>query len=294
MFERLLVTTDLSVASENLLKCLGRFRQLGAQDVTLIHVADIRDAAGLYASIFDLIRPRMAQLECILHSAGYTTHIEIPAGNPSREIRRVSEKSDYSAVVVGTHGGSLAKDVLLGSVAHNLLETVRKPVFLFPFNILAENEEERCKVICGNLFKHVLFATDFSDTAEKAAKYLLNIVNEVHPEITLFHVQHPPHGDPHSTGKAGEHHDRADLDRLGEMKNRILEAGAVDVHIEVAIGRPAKLIVEKANSGTYSLLVMGNQGHGYLVDTLLGREAHYVVHHADVPLLLVPLASRED
>ena len=292
MFERLLVTTDLTPASENLLRCLGPLRKVGAAEVTLIHVVDIRDVGGLYLSLLDVLRPRMAQLESILLNEGYLTRVETPTGNPAREIRRFSEKDDFSAIVVGTHGGSLAKDVLLGSVAHSILESVRKPVLLIPFNILAECEEERCQALCGDPFRHVLFATDFSDTAEKAFTYLRNIVQSTHPEITLYHIQDTPSADPHAVGKLdGEHHD-SDLERLGRMEKELVVLGASRVHIEITSGRPARRIVERANSGAFSLLMMGNQGHGYWVETLLGREAHYVVKHVDIPLLLVPLTDR--
>lgn len=291
MFERLLVTTDLTPASENLLRCLGPLRKVGAAEVTLIHVVDIRDVGGLYLSLLDVVGPRMAQLESILLNEGYLTRVETPTGNPAREIRRFSEKGDFSAIVVGTHGGSLAKDVLLGSVAHNILESVRRPVLLIPFNILAECEEDRCQALCGNPFRHVLFATDFSDTAEKAFTHLRNIAQITHPEITLCHVQDTPSADPHAAGKQGEDHYESDLERLGRIKTELMKFGASDIHIEVATGRPARLIVERANSGPFSLLVMGNQGHGYLVEALLGREAHYVVKHVDIPLLLVPLTD---
>jgi nucleotide-binding universal stress UspA family protein len=39
------------------------------------------------------------------------------------------------------------------------------------------------------------------------------------------------------------------------------------------------------------LLVMGNQGRGYLAEAFLGRVAHHVVHHAAIPVLLVPMAA---
>ncbi|MGC8854936.1 MAG: hypothetical protein ACP5OY_08510 [Halothiobacillaceae bacterium] len=55
MLERLLVTTDLSEASENMLRCLEPLRRVGAREATLIHVADIRDVGGLYISLLKLL-----------------------------------------------------------------------------------------------------------------------------------------------------------------------------------------------------------------------------------------------
>lgn len=56
-------------------------------------------------------------------------------------------------------------------------------------------------------------------------------------------------------------------------------------------GRPGLLLVAKARSDRFSLLVIGNQGRGYMTEAFLGRAAHHVVHHSPIPVLLVPLSG---
>ena len=290
MFEKLLVTTDLSEASENLIRCLGPLRAVGARGATLVHVADIRDVGGLYLSLKNLIGPRMDHLEGILRDQGYTTRAATTTGRPAREISKMALSGDYSLIVAGTHGESLAKEVLLGSVVHGLLQSVLKPVFLIPFDILAQVEKDRCRPICGDFFKRVLFATDFSATADTALSYLRHVVQKTKAEVMLYHVQDQTRIEPHLKEKL-EEFNRVDMARFDRIEMDLLEAGVKSVCREIDYGNPAKLLVEKANSGTFGLLLMGSQGRDYLVEDALGRVAHYVVHHADLPVMLIPLGA---
>ena len=140
------------------------------------------------------------------------------------------------------------------------------------------------------MFEHILFATDFSDVAENAFDSLRHIVEATKPEVTFYHVQDKARIEPHLKDKL-EEFNRVDAERLERLEKDLAGAGAGKVHKVIEYGRPAKLLVEKANSGAYSLLVMGNQGRGYLAEAFLGRVAHHVVHHADIPVLLVPMLS---
>ena len=290
MFERLLVTTDLTEASENLLKCLGPLGSLGAREATLVHVANIRDIGGLYISLLNLIKPRIAHLETTLRDQGFETRVEIPLGRPAREIRRIAVEGDYSVIVAGTHGESLVRDVLLGSVVHSLLQAAPKPVLLLPFDILAPAEKDRCRVLCGDFFRHVLFATDFSATADAAFRFVRHIVDRTKCPATLYHVQDKNRIEPHMRDRL-EEFDKVDMGRLERLESELLSAGAKSVFNEIAYGHPAKLLVDKANSSAYSMLVMGDQGRGYLAEAFLGRVANHVVHHADLPVLLVPMGA---
>ena len=110
------------------------------------------------------------------------------------------------------------------------------------------------------------------------------------PEVTLYHAQDKARIEPHLKDKL-EEFNRVDAERLERLGKDLTGAGARKVHKAIEYGRPAKLLVEKANSGAYSLLVMGNQGRGYLAEAFLGRVAHHVVHHADIPVLLVPMTA---
>ena len=291
MFKNLLIAMDLSPASIRLLGlgCMGPLRDAGAESVTLVHVLNVRDMGGLYLSMKNLVEPVLKEKEMQLGEMGFRTRLEIPLGDPPLEINRVARETDASVIVAGTHGESLARDVLLGSVVHRLLQLAEKPVLLFPITILeGEGGEKKCDVVCGDFFLHPLFATDFSEPAGGAFHYLEHIVANTHPpEVTLFHVQDQGRIHPHLVHRLDEFN-RIDRERLEELEGRLKNWGESKVHKEVKFGRPGPLIVEKIRKGGYSMIVIASQGRGYMAEAFLGRVANHVVHRSTIPVLVVP------
>lgn len=289
MFKDLLIAMDLSPASIALLRCVGNFRDAGAESATLLHVMNIRDVGGLYASMKNFVEPLLKEKEKQLGEMGFRTRLKIPLGDPAYEINRFAKEAGSSLVVAGTHGESLAKEFLLGSVVHRLLQLAEKPVLLIPITIIeGEGGEKTCDVLCGDFFRHPLFATDFSGPAEEAFHYLEHIVAYTGPtEVTLFHVQDEARIRPHLAHRLDEFN-RIDLERLEGLGRRLLERGKCKVHKEVEFGRPGPLLVEKIRKGGYSMLVIGGQGRGYMAEAFLGRVANHVVHRSTVPVLVVP------
>ena len=290
MLEHILVATDLSEASETVCRNLHGLKRLGTRRVLLVHALDIRHMEVIKYQLEPLVEPRLLQLKEIIEQQGFEVDTQIRPHSPAWEVKLAAREQACSLIVIGTHGATLARDVLLGSVAHELLQSAEKPILLLPFNILAEKDEDRCQVICGDFLQHILFASDFSDVAEKAFGYLRHIVEVIKPEVTLYHVQDKARIEPHLKDKL-EEFNRVDMERLERLEKDLTGAETGKVHKIIEYGRPAKLLVEKANGGAYSLLIMGNQGRGYLAEAFLGRVANHIVHHADIPVLLVPMVS---
>jgi nucleotide-binding universal stress UspA family protein len=226
MFKNLLIAMDLSHASVCLLRCVGPLRTAGAESATLVHVMNVRSVGGLYISLKHLVEPLLEMKEKQLEEAGFRTHLEIPLGDPAYEINRVAKERDASLIVAGTHGESLTKEILLGSVAHRLLQIAEKPVLLIPITALeGEHWERKCDALCRDLFRHPLFATDFSEPAERAFHYLEHIAAHTHPpEATLFHAQDPGRILPHLAHRIDEFN-RIDRERLDALEVRLREWG---------------------------------------------------------------------
>ncbi len=51
-------------------------------------------------------------------------------GNPAHDMAKIVEKTGADLVVIGTHGKTGLKKILLGSVAENTIKTVKIPVLL--------------------------------------------------------------------------------------------------------------------------------------------------------------------
>ncbi|HIP39708.1 MAG TPA: universal stress protein [Desulfocapsa sulfexigens] len=166
----------------------------------------------------------------------------------------------------------------------------------------------------GSLFKKILYATDLSETAKKAARYALSLANEYEAELTVINVV-PDLIEEMSAGMGYDlagHFGQAQLSSFYEegledskkaMTERIhslfKEAGDEFGHlsakpkVEVTVGHPVEEIVKMATEGGFDLVVLGTHGHSMLDDLLLGSVARGVVKKCPMPVLTVRLNDKK-
>ena len=58
--------------------------------------------------------------------------ILVPMGHPVEEILKAADVESCDVIVLGTHGKGFLKQTFLGSVAEDVLQRTRKPVFIIP------------------------------------------------------------------------------------------------------------------------------------------------------------------
>ena len=78
-----------------------------------------------------------------------------------------------------------------------------------------------------------------------------------------------------------------------EMKDVLLSLHAEDVKVEFSIkeGKPHKVICEEAARTNADLIIMGTSYKSNISKYLLGTTASYVIEHAKIPVLVVPLPN---
>jgi nucleotide-binding universal stress UspA family protein len=287
MLSKIIVATDGSEASERMLECVKDLRRVGSRAATLIHVFNVRDVGGLYLSLQEDMRPKLEEQAGILREAGYEVDVQTPLGIPFYEINKLARQRSASMVVVGSLGASLVWERLLGSNAHAILENAVVPILLVRLQMTQENGGRRCRAICEDMFHHILFPTDFSDNAEHALLYLEHIVRETKSQVTLLHVQDKTKIEKHLKHRLQEFNE-IDAERLEGMKLRLEQCGAVSVQTEIPYGSPTQIILERARSNTFSLILMGSQGRGFIREVFMGSVANQVARLAPLPVLFVP------
>ncbi|VEL38347.1 unnamed protein product [Protopolystoma xenopodis] len=75
------------------------------------------------------------------------------------------------------------------------------------------------------------------------------------------------------------------------LKNFMAEAKSHQVNTNAMVyvnNRPGFTIVDCAKENNADLIVMGNRGLGTMSRTFLGSVSDYVLHHANIPVLIVP------
>jgi nucleotide-binding universal stress UspA family protein len=105
--------------------------------------------------------------------------------------------------------------------------------------------------------------------------------------VTLVHVQDRAYREIHLSGRQAEEQKRIDQERLKGLRQRLASRG-VRVETELVEGVPREEILQRAASGSYSLIAMGTQGKGLFREALLGSLAHEVACAAELPVLFFP------
>jgi nucleotide-binding universal stress UspA family protein len=287
MFSRIVVATDLSQASDSVVGCLHGLKPLGALEIILTHALGIRHLDYLKYEWARQAEPKLQEQKKLLENQGFQVTVRIELGLPAFEINRVAREAGASMIVIGSHGATLSREILLGSVATEVLHQSRHPVFVAQLKIDETKDQIHCEMLCADFHRHVLFATDFSDSAEHAFDYVEKIVESGGKRVTLIHVQDRSRIGGHLRDRL-EEFNRIDEERLERMRTRLREIGAEDVRIEIPYGHPVEEIVGRADHEGATLIVMGSQGRGALASVLLGSVSHQVTRLTSVSVLLVP------
>lgn len=286
MFEKILIATDLSPASDCLLQCAGELKAIGVRQIVLGHVIYVANTPGLEDALKNEASPVLARQKQTLEEAGFEVIVEMPLGRPARELKDLANRYDVDAILLGSRGHGIAQRAVLGSIAFKLLHITDKPVLLQRVTLLGEGEACRLS-LCSRMFEHVLFLTDFSEAAEHAFGQFEKIAPGLSGSVTLLHIQDDaPFKDPY-TGKWAKELEGMNQQWLDRLKERLGKKG-VNVEAELAIGNLREVVLEKAAEGTYSLIAMGTQGKGFFSEIVLGSLAHEVACRAEIPVFFYP------
>lgn len=287
MFSKALFATDLSPASDAVLEYLKLLQPLGCREVVLAYVIYVKHTVGLAEVMQDEAAPGLEAQKKTLEAEGFRVSVETPVGVPGPTITRLAVERGCSLIVVGSHGHSMASDIALGSVATDVVHRSELPVLVVRLKILEEEGKICCRVLTSDVLGHVLYATDFSDNAERAFQYVEKLVQSGCRMVTLLHVQDIRRISPHLEHKL-EEFNAIDQARLERLKERLHDLGAEEVNTEIPYGHPAKEILHKAEDQCFSIIVMGTHGRGFIADLFIGSVSHNVVRYSPVPVLLIP------
>jgi len=288
MFNKVLIATDLSPASEGVLHCIKGLIPIGAKKAVLVHAIGIQHLETMAHGMAHFLEPHLVKQKAFLEAEGFETETVLAPGPAVIEVNRIAGERQASLIVVGTHGATLAREMLIGGTAMGIVHQATVPVLVIRLKITEEEGGVRCVSACRDLRRHILFCTDFSDTAERAFQYVERIVERGAGFVTLLHVQ-----DKTRIGKHLEHRleefNQTDQERLERLKARLEKAAEVNVRIQIPYGHPVEEILRVTHEEQDdTLIVMGSQGRGFLAQVFLGSVSHQVVRRAPVPVLLVP------
>jgi len=287
MFSKILLATDLSPASESVVDYVKTLRPLGCHKVVLTYVIYVKHLVGLSEALREEATPKLESQKRKLEAEGFDISVEMPVGIPGVEITRLALERDCEAIVIGSHGHSLTHDIALGGVATDVVHRAEVPVLVVRLSITEEGEQQFCRVLSTDILSHLLYATDFSDNAERAFWYVEEFAKSGCKRMTLMHVQDVSRISPHLEHRL-EEFNRIDEARLDRMASHLRQLGVEDIDLQIPYGAPAKEILEYIKKNCPSVVVMGMHGRGFIADIFVGSVAHNVVRLSQSPVLLVP------
>ncbi len=136
----------------------------------------------------------------------------------------------------------------------------------------------------------ILLATDGSEDAQLAAKAAVELSKRTGARLHVVHAWRPlpPYAFPSFTPE--EYHppqEEGARKLLAEQLDQVDETGDVVAEAHLVTGRPADAILDLAERLEADLIVVGSRGLGPLRRIVLGSVSGEIVHHADLPVLVV-------
>lgn len=140
--------------------------------------------------------------------------------------------------------------------------------------------------------KRIIVGTDFSDEAERAVTYALDLARQLGAEVTLLHayelpVYPLPEGAVYATAEVATRASVVAQAALDAALERCRDSG-VNVKALLRDGSPHRELLREADSLDVDLIILGTHGRSGIGRLLLGSVAELTVRHATRPVLVVP------
>jgi len=209
-------------------------------------------------------------------------------GIPAVEISEWADRHAVDLIVMGSHGHTALKGLVLGSVTQKVLAYSTVPVLA----LRTPKAPSRASLRVG-------IALDGSEYGTAASDYVLEHRQLWGPRasVALIHVRRPKHGGslPLHESTSGLPAGNAEVARLEEAAfeqvfapvRQKFEQAQFAVKEQCIVGEPGHAIADFARSAGLDILVLGSHGRGSLTAAVLGSVAWRTAAACETPLLLI-------
>ena len=138
----------------------------------------------------------------------------------------------------------------------------------------------------------VLLPTDFSENAELATQFALDIARRTNGFIMVLHAYDVPHYERSMTTSLLIEMKKSAEQNMAEFEQKFLANSGLKYECHVMIGNPIRLSKEMVVKHQLEMVVMGTKGASGIEELLIGSNAASVIHNVEVPVLVVPPSSQ--
>lgn len=282
MFRKILFPTDFSDYSLKTLEYVVGLKDVGAREVILAHVIPALEEYPVTLGIKDKTKLEMQKHERILKDQGFNVISRVEMGAPAQQILSLAEAEKASIIVAGSHGKGLLEEVLIGSVSERIAREAKVPVLIVRYKVLEDLEGRHLASFSAQLFRKILFPTDFSFSSERALEFVRALKGAGTEEVVITHVVDDRYLFPYRAKEAR----RESGVRLEVIKKELQERG-MKAKVQIPLGAPLVEILRLSEEEDVSLIVVGSHGKGFVREMVLGSVSENIIRQAKRPVLVV-------
>jgi nucleotide-binding universal stress UspA family protein len=295
MFRRILFPTKFEEFSLAILKSISCLKSGGLEEVILLHVIDIEkgysraDWGGIVnlSSIHEAATQKLSSYSEYLQSDGMNVKSIVTTGPVVSEIIRIGKEERVSLIVAGRQKRSRLGDLFIGSTTDEIIRKAEVPVFVTKCHTVRQIEGHVVDQFCVNMLQKVLYAVDWSPSAERVEEYLPVLRQLGASEIIILHIAD-------DLGKRSSRR-KDEAQEPIEVRQERLESLEKELHTRgfkaraylLREGSPHQAINRIATEEEVSLIIMGSTGKGHVERILGGSVSQRVVERSEKPVLVV-------
>lgn len=147
-------------------------------------------------------------------------------------------------------------------------------------------------------FRKILFCTDFSQNADFAFEYVVDIARQ-NPNRTFYLLHVVPESDAQFWKSYIYQVDDVDQKAKGDIDHRIqtnyqskMPAG-IELSVEFRVGKDYQEILAFAKEKQIDLIIIGRQGKGSLQKAFFGNVTEKVARNAPCAVMIIPLSHKD-
>jgi nucleotide-binding universal stress UspA family protein len=196
--------------------------------------------------------------------------------NPVEAILETADKKSAGLIVLGTHGLSGVKRLLMGSVTENVVRAARVPVFT-----VRQKEHDFIDVARPDAvprLRRILCPCEVNDLGRMTLSHAVSLADRFQARLTVLYANESP--------------ETASLSRVKKtFCNWISETVTTPCDLEPIVrkGEPADQIITRVKEEMDDLIVIGARHRKFHDATVLGKTTDLVMRHAPVPVLIIPV-----
>lgn len=281
MFKKIHYPTKFEEFALPILKNLTCLKAADLEEVILLNVIEtealfiIRDSGFPidFDRIHDKAQKKINVFVEYLKTEGIAVKTKIVEGSLIAEILKAADEENVSLIVAGRQKRDILGELFVGSTTDRIIRKSTVPVLVAKYHVLKETAGETTEQYCTNMFRKILYPTDWSSSAERAKQYVPILHKVGASEIIVVHVLETDF-------------DLGIKEKLVNLEQELQSQG-FKVSVKLLKGKPYAEINKIATEEDVSLIVMGSHGKGFTEAIFWGSVSQRIVEYSEKPVLVV-------